>query len=177
MVMSNYRPTREDRQEKKRGSSLKWILLGMLLLGIGAAIAAVVYETQTSKYQAREISRYAATLTYDLKPGPSETVIYPKKGPFDTRLGYARLPQMLDRVQARGMTVEYQTKFSPALADYVSQGFFTPYPEKTQAGLSVADCRGSLSTSSATPGAPTPILSRCPILSRSPCSLLRTGSC
>jgi membrane peptidoglycan carboxypeptidase len=143
MAISKYRPTHEDKKEKKRGATWKWILLGMLFLGIGAVLAAVAYEMQTSKLQARKISRYAASLRYSLKPGPSDTIVYPGSGPSDKRLGYSRLPQLLDRVRSRGMEVAYQTRFSPALVEYTSKGFFAPYREKAQAGLNITDCRGA----------------------------------
>ena len=142
MAISQYHPTYEERKAKKHASLLKWILLGMLLLGIGAMLAALVYEVQTSRLQAREISRYAASLHYSLEAGPSDTIVYPGSGPFDKRLGYSRLPQLLDRLRARGMGIDYQTRFSPALVDYTSRGFFTPYREKSQAGLNIVDCRG-----------------------------------
>jgi membrane peptidoglycan carboxypeptidase len=141
-TINKSRPTQEDRKEKKRVSRLKWALLGMLLLGIGAVLAAVVYEMQTSKLQAQQISRYAASLSYSLKAGPSDSIVYPGRGPFDKRRGYSQLPQLLNRVRSRGMEIEYQTRFSPSLVGYTSRGFFTPYREKPQAGLNIVDCRG-----------------------------------
>ncbi|WP_299708420.1 transglycosylase domain-containing protein [uncultured Pontibacter sp.] len=114
----------------------------MLLVVIGVVVAAVVYEARTSRLQARELSRFAATLTYQVEPGASDAIIYPKHGPFDTRLGYAQLPQLIDRAQARGMEVMQQARFSEALLNYTSQGYFAPYPEKTQAGLRIVDYNG-----------------------------------
>ncbi|WP_223816174.1 transglycosylase domain-containing protein [Adhaeribacter rhizoryzae] len=113
-----------------------------MLLGFLAALGAVVYETQTSKLQARKISRYAASLTYTLKAGASNNIIYPSSGPFDKRLGYAKLPHLLERVGSHGMTIEYQSRFSPALLKYARRGLFSPYPEKHQAGLNIIDCQG-----------------------------------
>jgi membrane peptidoglycan carboxypeptidase len=139
MIINNYRPTQEERKEKKRGPILKWIFLGILVLGVGAAIAVVWQEAQTSKYQAREISRYAANLTYHLEAGPSKSIVFPEEGPFDLRLGYAQLPQLLDKLRLRGMQVMSQTRFSPSLMAYMANGFFTPYQEKTQAGLKIVD--------------------------------------
>lgn len=143
MIANDYiAPIPTDRKEKKRGAILKWTLIGILLLGICLAIAAVAYEMHTSKFQARELSEYAASLTYSLEPGPSEKVVYPEAGPFDVRLGYSQLPNLLERAKSRGLEVAYQTQFSPALVDYTSKGFFTPYPEKSQTGLNIVDCRG-----------------------------------
>jgi membrane peptidoglycan carboxypeptidase len=143
MVINSYRPIQEDRMGKKRMvTMLKWTLLGLFLLLVCASITALVYELQTSKFQSREIARYAATLTYSLEDGSSDAVIYPQQGPFDTRLGYAQLPQLLDRAQEHGLEIASQTQFSPSLMEFASRGFFTPYSEKNQSGLDISDCRG-----------------------------------
>lgn len=143
MVVNNYRPSPKDQKEKKRGAILKWTIIGLLLLGISVALAALGYELHTSRFQAKKISSYATTLTYKLDEGPSNKILFPESGPFDTRLGYAKLPQLLDRAQSRGLVIEHQTRFSPALMEYTSAGFFTPYLEKAQAGLNIIDCRGA----------------------------------
>ncbi|WP_202621802.1 transglycosylase domain-containing protein [Pontibacter russatus] len=121
---------------------LLWILLGMLLLFVGAALAFLMYEARTSRLQAREISRYAASLAYDLQPGLSDSVVYPGNGPFDKRLGYAQLPNLLNRGRQHGMEVAFQSCFSPSLLEYTSRGYFAPYQEKTQTGLNIIDSRG-----------------------------------
>ncbi len=142
MVINNYSPPQQARKERKRGRFLKWMLSGTLLLFMGLAVAAVVYEVHTSRLQAYLISRYAATLSYKLDTGRSDNIRYPKDGPFDTRLGYAQLPHLLDRLQTRGLEVKQQTRFSPALLEYVSRGYFAPYEEKGQAGLRITDSQG-----------------------------------
>ena len=142
MVISNYSPAQIDGRNRRRGTILKWIIFGVLLIILGVAIAAVIYEARTSRFQAREISRYATTLTYHLDNGPSNAIVYPKHGPFDRRLGYVAMPELLKRAQSRGMEVEKQARFSPNLMDYTSRGFFAPYPEKTQAGLNIVDSQG-----------------------------------
>lgn len=57
MVINNYLPTNKDRKETKRRPIFKWIFFGILLLGMGVAVAALLYEVQTSRLQAREFSR------------------------------------------------------------------------------------------------------------------------
>src|SRR5690606_38341198 len=59
----------------------------------------------------------------------------------DKRLGYVLLPMMQERLLQRGYQVSEQTHFSDALYDYASRGFFVPYTEKVQAGLTLHDCR------------------------------------
>ena len=127
---------------RKRSSKLKitfWLLLLVLLIVAGLLGA---YEVRTARLQAQELSRYAKTLGYRVKPGPSPSIFYPKEGPFDKRLGYTYLPLMLERLEQRGFGVEQQAQFSPALLSYAQRGFFVPYPEKIQSGLSISDCRG-----------------------------------
>ncbi|WP_439889268.1 transglycosylase domain-containing protein [Pseudomonas sp. MBLB4123] len=117
-----------------------WLLLGLLLLG---AILLVRFELRTAHFQARYLSDYASELKYSVQPGPSPAILYPQDGPFDKRLGYAYLPLMLERLEQRDFTILAQARFSPTLLDYSRRGFFPPYPEKLQAGLSISDCRGT----------------------------------
>ncbi len=120
-----------------------WWLFGLLVLGalvlLGLAIAR---EMHTSRLQAREFSQFAATLSYSIHKGPSDAVIYPGEGPFDKRLGYSALGEFLPRLFKRDYVIVEQARFSPALMNYVQHGFFVPYAEKIQAGLSITDCKG-----------------------------------
>ncbi|WP_116472768.1 transglycosylase domain-containing protein [Zobellella maritima] len=125
-------------RRKPRRRLLIWLVLFILL---AAATVLVAYEMRTSQLQARQLSRYASTLTYSVESGPSDAIHYPGAGPFDKRLGYSSLPTLLERLQQRDFIIEQQAQFSPALLDYSRRGFFTPYQEKTQAGLVINDCR------------------------------------
>ncbi|NBA94549.1 transglycosylase domain-containing protein [Pseudomonas sp. R5(2019)] len=118
---------------------LFWLLL---LLAIIALAYAISEEVRTSKLQAREFSRYAATLSYSMHAGPTDAMLYPGSGPFDKRLGYSALSEFLPRLMKRDYVIKEQTRFSPALMNYSEHGFFVPYAEKSQAGLSITDCTG-----------------------------------
>lgn len=120
------------------------ILLVVALLVLGCAVigATLVVESRESPIQAKYLSRYAEKLDYEVMPGASNAIGFPQQGPFDERLGYAQLPELLQRLQERGMAIEAQSRFSPALLEYTSNGFFAPYSEKSQAGLELKDCRG-----------------------------------
>lgn len=121
----------------------RFLLLFLFLLPLLAAIgAALLYEARTSKLQARELSRYAGELTWQLAQGPSSEVVYPQSGPFDRRLGYLQLPAFLDRLHQRNFITLSQSRFSEPLMQYAHHGLFPPYPEKVQAGVDIADCRG-----------------------------------
>ncbi len=117
-----------------------YLLLILLLL---AATALLVFEVRSAHFQSRELSRYAAGLTYKVEAGPSQRIIYPSDGPFDKRQGYAYLPLMLERLQQRDYQVSAQARFSDQLMDYSRRGLFPPFTEKSQSGLSISDCRGT----------------------------------
>ncbi|MES2819933.1 MAG: transglycosylase domain-containing protein [Pseudomonadota bacterium] len=127
----------------KKSSVLRTTLWWLLIVLLIAAALLLAFELRTAHFQSKTLSRYASTLTWRVQPGPSSSIHYPGHGPFDQRLGYAYLPQMLERLTQRDFLVQQQARFSPALLDYSQRGFFTPYPEKNQAGLSISDCRGT----------------------------------
>ena len=137
------RPADEQPSPRRHRRTLKiifWLLLVALCIAAGLLL---VEEVRTSRLQAQEISRYAQTLSYQVKPGPSPAIIYPKEGPFDKRQGYTYLPLMLERLGQRNFVVQQQAQFSPALLDYAQRGLFVPYPEKIQSGLLINDCSGT----------------------------------
>jgi len=121
------------------------------LLGISAFIIVLValvagglliaHELNYSRLQAREISRYANTLKFEVSDKPSQAVIYPSHGPFDQRMGYTELPRIAERLQARGFALTGQSRFSDALMSYAQRGYFVPHREKAQAGFGLTDCR------------------------------------
>ncbi|WP_219094556.1 transglycosylase domain-containing protein [Pseudomonas sp. UMAB-40] len=117
-----------------------WLLLVIILIVLGLAAAK---EMRTSKFQSREVSKFAASLSYEMKPGPSDAIRYPGAGPFDLRLGYSSMGEFLPRLLKRDYVIASQTRFSQKLMDYTDNGFFVPYAEKIQAGLSITDCRAA----------------------------------
>lgn len=118
------------------------VVVTLFFLGGSGAAALLLREGQGSQIQAKYLSHYAEKLSYTVEAGPSDAIYFPSEGPFDKRLGYARLPRFIDRLEARGMAVGEQARFSPALTSYANFGLFPPYAEKTQAGLGLLDCRG-----------------------------------
>lgn len=127
-------------RRKRYGWRLFWLLVLMGLIALGYAIAT---ETRSSKLQAREFSRLATRLSYSMQQGPSNSILYPGEGPFDKRLGYSALDEFLPRLLKHDYLVTQQARFSPGLLIYSQHGFFVPYQEKIQAGLSITDCRGA----------------------------------
>ena len=123
----------------RRWRRLFWPLLILALIALGIT---AYREFTSARLQAREFSRYAATLSYRVDPGPSSAILFPSDGPFDKRLGYTHLPLMLERLRERHFLITAQARQSPALLAYATHGFFPPFAEKQQAGLAIADCRG-----------------------------------
>lgn len=117
---------------------LFWLALLIALIVLGMAAAK---EARTSHWQSRQLSGLARDLTYSLEPGASDAIVYPGAGPFDRRLGYSDLGTFTERLIKRGYVIEAQAHFSKPLLDFVHDGFFVPYAEKIQAGLSITDCR------------------------------------
>jgi membrane peptidoglycan carboxypeptidase len=111
-----------------------------VLLVIGFVIAWLVREeVQTSKYQAHYLSAISEQLSFKLASGPSSSIRYPEYGPYDQRLGYTLLPEVITRLEKSGFSVTSQASFSPMMAELADYGLFNIYHEKTQAGLRIID--------------------------------------
>lgn len=132
-------PARAPERPRRPLVSLRFLVRFALLLVVVLTGLALWVESQTSLMQAELLSDYAKTLTYDVEPGPSDSIRYPKKGPFDTRLGYVDLPDFLKRLQASGMQIDAQARISYPMLQYADMGLFIPYHEKTSAGIEIRD--------------------------------------
>src|SRR5581483_2072501 len=76
--------------------------------------------------------------------GPSPSIRFPEGGPYDQRLGYSRLPQVLQRLSADGQfQIESQARPSAMMQRVTELGLFPVYREKAQAGLSILGCDGA----------------------------------
>ncbi len=123
--------------------SRRWVAGGLLLLAmlVAGGLWLLGHEAHTSRLQARALTRYAADLTYQTEPGATDQVRFPVHGPFDQRLGYTGIPGFVARLEPRGFAITEQVRQSPALLAHLERGLNAPYTEKTQAGLTVLDCR------------------------------------
>lgn len=120
-------------------SGRRWRWLIPPALAFFTLLGLAWFEARTSWLQARWLPGYASSLPFTLEDGPSDSIRFPEHGPFDQRLGYVRLPNMLDKLQATGFYIDRQVRFSPALQTYVDASFYPPYREKSQAGLTIRD--------------------------------------
>src|SRR5262249_33250163 len=93
---------------RHRGPSLGGRNCRIALIGWGLAS-----EARTSYLQSRIFSHFAREASFSVEPGPSETIIFPKWGPYDERLGYTGLPSFIASLSAHGFAVQRQAEWSP----------------------------------------------------------------
>lgn len=109
----------------------------VLLVALAIAAFLAYREAETSTYQARRLSKLGSTLHWALESGPSDELILSQAGPYDHRLGYSRLPELLEHLVKNGFEVKTQARISPRMKELAGRGLFIPYREKTQAGLQI----------------------------------------
>ena len=125
--------------------ALKFFALAVLILFLAALSIAVFLlyrETETSAYQARELAQLANSLSWEVKSGPNGDSYFPQSGPYDVRLGYSRLPELLHNLVVNGFYVQAQARVSARMKELVAEGLFIPYHEKSQAGLEITGDEG-----------------------------------
>lgn len=119
----------------------------ILILAAGLAYWAFLHlseELTSSRLQARILSRLSQEMRFWVDKGESLAIRFPQPGPYDLRLGYARLPQWLESLKARGYVVEKQARVTERFMEAVDRGLFPIYREKIQAGLRILDQDGTL---------------------------------
>jgi len=129
-------PAPSRRAAPRRYGALAAVTVAALAAAYGA------FEARSSFGQARLLSRAAESMSFTVRPGPAKRIEFPQGGPHDQRLGYSQLPKYLDRLGARGFTIERQAEISPELEKFIAYGGYPVYREKIQAGLKVVDRDG-----------------------------------
>jgi membrane peptidoglycan carboxypeptidase len=138
--MSNVKVVTPRRATVRRRA--RYVLAGLLLAALLALAGLVADEVHSSRRQSQWLAARTSQLSFRVEPGPSDAIRFAGDGPYDQRLGYHQLPQLVQRLQPLGFEVTAQARMSPAMLALRDDGLFTPYHEKTQAGLGVQDCRG-----------------------------------
>ncbi|MDD1613682.1 MAG: carboxypeptidase, partial [Methylococcaceae bacterium] len=115
-----------------------YIVFVFLIVGF-VIVTLVREEVKTSRFQARYLSAISEQLSFKLVSGPSSSIRYPEYGPYDQRLGYTILPEVIKRLEQSGFKITSQASFSPMMAELADYGLFNIYHEKTQAGLRITD--------------------------------------
>jgi membrane peptidoglycan carboxypeptidase len=118
----------------------RWLTV---ILVVGVLVALAWYELRSSKVQSLLLSRYAATLSYQIEAGPSPRIAFPRGGPFDAERGYARLDSFRGRLESAGYRIVEQARQSPALTRSLRWGITPPHREAPVAGLVVRDAGGN----------------------------------
>ena len=123
--------------------SVRWLKLAVVIaLCVGGLAFVAYHELRTSAMQSWLLSRYAARLSYEIEPGPSPRIAFPRGGPFDAQRGYPRLGDFSRRLASAGYTVVEQARQSAGMIRFVRWGVTPPYREPAAAGLVVRDFRG-----------------------------------
>ena len=135
---------REGPPARRRLRPVHLLVAGVILVVLGG-IGVALWEMRTSTLQSRWLSRIAAELSWEVAPGPSPEIVFPPEGPYDVRLGYSRIPAMVDAAGSRGFAVVEQARVSARFREAVTErGLFPIYSEKTRAGLAIRDREGSV---------------------------------
>ncbi|MCB1019209.1 MAG: transglycosylase domain-containing protein, partial [Acidobacteria bacterium] len=119
----------------------RYLVLAAFAVVIAALVAA---ELRQSRLQAELFSLLAGKMAFRPTPGASSSMRAAPDGPYDHRLGYSRLPAILERLHAEGFETEAQAQWSPELTEWVDAGLFPIYEEKPQAGFTLLDRNGEL---------------------------------
>ncbi len=128
------------RRTPKKVQKFRSVYIAVALVVIGLVVTKLVRdEVKTSKYQARYLSSISEQLSFKLVSGPSTSIRYPEYGPYDERLGYTLLPDVIERLESTGFSVTSQAYVSPMMTELADYGLFTVYHEKSQAGLRITD--------------------------------------
>jgi len=133
---------------------LKWGLAVAFLVAVALLARLVQIEIETSRLQARYLSELTRDVGFSVAAGPSPSIRFPQadKGPYDTRLGYALLPSIEQRLQQRGFEISSQARDSERMVSLADHGLFLPYEEKDTAGLQLFDGTGAPLFSARFPG-------------------------
>lgn len=113
--------------------------------GVGLVVVATLvgaYEMQTSHFEARYFVDLDRQMAAPVRPDASSSILFPKSGPYDERLGYAGLPGFISRLTAEGYVVKDEARWSEGLTQFVKSGAFPVYREKDQGGLDIFDRSG-----------------------------------
>jgi membrane peptidoglycan carboxypeptidase len=111
----------------------------VVLLSLGCTAALLWFEMRTSRLQSWVFSKYARTLTWEVRDGPCDTPMPAPQGPYDARLGYAHLEALQQQLTARDFRVASQACPAPELLALARRGIAPPYPEKHTGRLQLLD--------------------------------------
>ena len=112
----------------------RWVMLTVLPV-VFATVG--LFEARTSEIEARVLSSIAAKLSYQIGPGPSQSIAFPAGGPFNESRGYAGLPEFERRLTDAGFRIVAQARLSPELERLAHWKITPPFREPAATGLVV----------------------------------------
>ncbi len=115
-------------------------LVLFIIVGTIVAIGEGIYESKTSYFQSKYFSEQTAGYSWSIIDSASPSVVYPDSlGPFNIRRGYSLIPGLVEKLTNQGFKVVRQPLWNDSLIEYAKSGFYIPFIDKEQAGLSVYD--------------------------------------
>ncbi|MFO1155041.1 MAG: transglycosylase domain-containing protein [Rhodospirillales bacterium] len=132
-----------ERNSGRRGWSWHRAFVGAVWIAVAAVLFwGISIEIEASPLQSRLFTKMAASFSYHVEAGSNPDVKYPETGPYDERLGYARLNDFTRHLTEAGYTIDQQARVSPELSAFIDEGGFAIFDEKPQSGLVLYDRRG-----------------------------------
>ena len=103
----------------------KWGLAAAFLLALAAAARFCQVEIETSRLQARYLSELTRDVGFSVADGPSHSIRFPQtsQGPYDSRLGYALLPSIQQRLLERGFEITSQARSSERMLSLAARSY------------------------------------------------------
>ncbi len=117
-----------------------WLWRGVFILLL---VAAALIEVHTSLIQSWVFTRTNESLSFNLVPGSSSQIAFPRSAPVDDRRGYSKLPYFLSRVEAQGYRITQQSQQSEMTVDLIKRGISPPFVEPPDAGIDIRGADGS----------------------------------
>jgi membrane peptidoglycan carboxypeptidase len=105
-------------------------------------LLAIILDLRTSWLESLVFRSLDRKISFHLEQGPSQEIQYPRAGPYDWTLGYARLPDLLKHLEAAGYRVDAQVRDSHLASVLYRGGVYPVYVHKDQAGLRLLDWQG-----------------------------------
>ena len=148
LLRGTFRPGRPDhRAPERRGRLGSRIIRGVLwaaAIALGALLGwSAMLEMRTSFAQSLLFSRLTKDMTFTVHPGAADDTEFPRGGPHDERVGYAKLPQFLQALATHDFAIERQARLSSRLREFIANGGYAIYHEKPRAGLMLVDRSGA----------------------------------
>jgi membrane peptidoglycan carboxypeptidase len=128
-----------NRRKKTRRTLFSWFLVLAIVIGVTSVIVICTVllreEVKSSRYQAQVLSDVVKSIKSNTVRRSSSRIRFPKEGPYDNRLGYTHLSEIVKRLTTSGYVITRQAQISAQQAWLIDHGIFALYNEKFQAGL------------------------------------------